>query len=42
MPCHRVIAASGLGGFTTRGRQSVRKKLALLAREGYFNPDLEK
>ncbi len=40
VPCHRVVAARGLGGFTARGRRSMRAKRALLAQEGYFNPAL--
>ncbi|MBI4424914.1 MAG: MGMT family protein [Elusimicrobia bacterium] len=32
VPCHRVVAAAGLGGFTARG--GVRAKERLLRKEG--------
>lgn len=32
VPCHRVVAASGLGGY--QGTMHSRRKLALLRREG--------
>lgn len=32
VPCHRVVAASGLGGYA--GKLHSRRKLALLRREG--------
>ena len=32
MPCHRVVAASGLGGFSARGRLATKRRL--LALEG--------
>lgn len=33
IPCHRVVGASGLGGYSGRG--GLRGKMRLLAREGY-------
>ncbi len=32
VPCHRVVAAHGLGGYA--GRMNSRRKIALLRREG--------
>lgn len=36
VPCHRVVAASGLGGYA--GKMSSRRKIALLRREGAVVP----
>ena len=37
VPCHRVVAASGLGGYA--GKLRSRRKIALLRREGARIPD---
>lgn len=33
IPCHRVVAVSGLGGYSAKG--GIRTKLKLLRKEGY-------
>ncbi|HEX4815821.1 MAG TPA: methylated-DNA--[protein]-cysteine S-methyltransferase [Nonomuraea sp.] len=38
VPCHRVIAGSGLGGFS--GGEGVETKRRLLTHEGYLQPTL--
>jgi methylated-DNA-[protein]-cysteine S-methyltransferase len=38
VPCHRVLAASGLGGFS--GGVGVETKRWLLTHEGYLQPTL--
>ncbi|GGS47138.1 methylated-DNA--protein-cysteine methyltransferase [Planobispora rosea] len=39
VPCHRVVAASGLGGFS--GGEGVESKRWLLTLEGYLQPMLD-
>jgi len=34
IPCHRVVSASGLGGYSGRG--GIRSKIKLLKKEGYL------
>lgn len=33
IPCHRVVASNGLGGYSARG--GLKRKLMLLKKEGY-------
>ena len=33
IPCHRVVASNGLGGYSAKG--GVRSKIILLKKEGY-------
>lgn len=33
IPCHRVVGASGLGGYSAKG--GIKRKLALLKKEGF-------
>lgn len=39
IPCHRVVAASGLGGFS--GGEGIESKRALLHHEGALEPELD-
>ena len=39
VPCHRVVAGNGLGGFS--GGEGVESKRWLLTMEGYLQPTLD-